>query len=159
VYEGVLKKAILKYKFKRRLALSDPLGALMVKYIERNMYMKMIDLIVPVPLHHSRMKERGFNQAEFLAHVISKYYNVPTVSGMLFRVRETHPQFNLPKRDRFMNVRGAFEIKGSAFAREKNILLVDDIYTTGATTSECTRVLKNSGASSVHVLTLSRALI
>jgi ComF family protein len=116
-----------------------------------------IDFLVPVPLHLKRLKQRGFNQSELLAHIVTKYYDIPTVSGLLFRVKDTHPQFNLPRTERFKNVRGAFEVKGTPFLKGKSVLLIDDIYTTGSTISECTRVLRENGANNVHVLTLSRA--
>ena len=157
-YEGVLKSAILRFKFKKKTNLADPLGVLMVKYLSRHLDMNKIDLVVPVPLHQSRFNERGFNQSELLSHVITRYYDVPTVSGMLFRTRRTFPQFDLPKKERFKNIKGAFEVKGSALLKEKNVLLVDDIYTTGSTISECTRMMKEGGAGNVHVLTLSRVV-
>jgi ComF family protein len=156
-YEGTLKSAILRFKFKKKISIAEPLGILMVKYLSRHLDMNNIDFLVPVPLHITRFKQRGFNQSELLGHSITKYYDIPTVSGLLFRTRETHPQFDLPLVERFKNVRGAFEVKGSNLLKGKNILLLDDIYTTGSTVSECTRVLKESGANNVHVLTLSRA--
>lgn len=159
VYEGPLKKAIHRFKFKKKTRLAESLGVLMVKYLSRNLDMNLIDLILPVPLHEKRMKERGYNQAELLSLVLTKYYDVPTVSGALFRVKHTHPQFDLPRAERFKNIRGAFEVKGGQLLRDKNILLVDDILTTGSTVAECTRVLKASGAGSVHILTLSRAVV
>jgi len=156
-YEGPLKTAILRFKFKKKLNLAEPLGALMVKYLSRSLDVNNIDFLVPVPLHLKRLKQRGFNQSELLAHIVTKYYDIPTVSGLLFRVKDTHPQFNLPRTERFKNVRGAFEVKGTPFLKGKSVLLIDDIYTTGSTISECTRVLRENGANNVHVLTLSRA--
>ncbi|HTY12752.1 MAG TPA: ComF family protein [Candidatus Omnitrophota bacterium] len=158
VYDDVVKKAIHRFKFKKKLELSEPLGRMMVKYLSRHLNMSGIDLIVPVPLHRNRFTQRGFNQAEVLSHELTRHYGVPTVSGMLFRVKETAPQFDLPRAERFKNVRGAFEVKGKGMLKDRNVLLVDDIYTTGSTVSECTRVLKDGGARNVHVLTLSRVL-
>jgi ComF family protein len=158
-YAGPLKKAIHRFKFKKKTHLADPLGVLMVKYLSRNLDINLIDLVVPVPLHEKRMKERGFNQAELLSLVLTKYYDVPTVAGTLFRVKHTHPQFDLPRAERFKNIRGAFEVKGGQILQDKNILLVDDILTTGSTVGECTRVLKSAGARAVHILTLSRAVV
>jgi len=157
-YEGPLKSAILRFKFKKKANLAEPLGVLMVKYLSRHLDMNKIDFIVPVPLHQSKFNERGFNQSELLSHVITKYYDVPTVSGMLFRTRRTFPQFDLPRMERFKNIKGAFEVKGANLLKERSVLLVDDIYTTGSTISECTRVLKDGGAGNVHILTLSRAV-
>ncbi|KAF0134209.1 MAG: ComFC [Candidatus Saganbacteria bacterium] len=156
-YDGVLKTAILKFKFKNKTGLAEPLGAFMVKYLSQNLDMNKVDFIVPVPLHSKKFLERGFNQSELLSHAISKHYNLPTVSGLLFRVKETNPQFELPRNERIKNVKGAFEVRGANLLRDRNILLVDDIYTTGSTVSECTKILKTNGAKNVHVLTLSRA--
>ncbi len=158
VYEDVLKSAILRFKFKKRTQLAEPLGMLMVRYLSRHLDTSRLDFIVPVPLHKKRLNVRGFNQSELLAHVLTGYYKVPTVSGLLFRTKDTLPQFNLPRAERLKNVKGAFEVKGKGLLKDRNVLLIDDIYTTGFTISECTRALKDNGARSVHVLTLSRAL-
>lgn len=157
-YDGVLKKAIKRFKFQKRKHLAKPLGNLMIEYLNHHLWKDALDLIIPVPLHENRLRERSFNQAELLATNITEMTDIPTVSGLLFRKRHTHPQFNLPRAQRLQNVRGAFEIKGKKLIQDKNVLLVDDIYTTGATVAECTKVLKEAGAKSVHILTLSRAV-
>ena len=159
IYEGPLKTAIHRFKFKKRSALAEPLGVLMAKYLSRHLDMHNMDMIIPVPLYERRLRERGFNQSELLGAIITKYYEVPTVSGLLSRVRDTHPQFDLHPAERVKNIREAFALKGPHLIKGKNLLLVDDIFTTGATVSECTRVLKTGGARSVHVLTLSRAIM
>lgn len=159
VYDGPLKKAILNLKFKKKRHLAGPLGSILSKYLLNHLDMTAVDMIVPVPLHERRLRERGFNQAELLAHELTKSFDVPTVSGLLYRTRHTHAQFDLPRAERLRNVHGAFEVKGSNLLKKKNVLLLDDIYTTGATVSECTRLLKAAGANQVHVLTLSRAIM
>ncbi|MBU0574595.1 MAG: ComF family protein [Candidatus Margulisbacteria bacterium] len=156
-YEGALKRAIWRFKFDRKKELADPLGYLLAKYANRHLSLKNMHMIVPVPLHEKRLRQRGYNQSELLCRQLTKYYNIPTVHRSLYRVRDTMPQFELNKRERFSNIRGAFAVNGKEPVKGKNILLVDDIYTTGMTVSECTSMLKRSGASSVHVLTLSRA--
>lgn len=158
IYEDPLKKVLMKFKYKRRLHLSRPLGEIMAKYVRSNFDISRVDFIIPVPLHHKRQSERGFNQAEALSHELSRHFGIPTVSGILHRIRETAPQFNLPPKDRYNNVKGAFAVNNCSFLRDKRVLLLDDIYTTGSTISECTRVLKETGTRDVHVLTLSRAL-
>lgn len=158
VYEGALRKAIHHFKFNRRKELSSPLGYLLIKYLNRHLNKTAVDMVIPVPLHEKRLKERGFNQSELLCQEITRYYNYPTISGLLLRCRETHPQFELKRHERLKNVRGAFEVKGGRLLQGKSVLLVDDIYTTGFTISECTRALKQSGAQQVHILALSRAV-
>lgn len=157
-YEGVLKKAIKKFKFKNKRRLAQPLGSLMVEYINRHLWKDQLDMVIPVPLHRRRLHQRGFNQAELLALEITEQCHISTVSGLLFRKRDTKAQFGLPRQQRLINIRGAFELRGNKLIKGKNILLVDDIYTTGATSAECTKMLKAAGASSVHILTLSRAV-
>ncbi len=159
VYEGVLRTAIHRFKFKKRKKLADPLGVLMVKYISQSptFNVKEVDLIIPVPLHRRRMRQRGFNQSSLLAGVLSKYFGIAVVEA-LERMKNTKPQFDLPKTERFKNITGAFKVTNSKAIYKKRILLLDDIYTTGATIAECSKALKIAGAKRVEVLTLSRAI-
>ncbi|MGB9612850.1 MAG: ComF family protein, partial [Candidatus Margulisiibacteriota bacterium] len=97
------------------------------------------------------------NQVELLAKVVSRYCEIP-VANVLLRIKETHPQFDLPKAERIKNVIGAFKVSDGKLVYNKTLLLLDDIYTTGATVAECSKVLKVAGARRVEVLTLARAL-
>lgn len=159
VYDGVLRSAIHRFKFKKRKNLADPLGILLVKYLSSNpaLEVKEIDVIIPVPLHRKRLRERGFNQAELLARVVSKYYEKPVVSA-LERTKNTKAQFDLPRAERFKNITGAFKVADPKGVYNKRILLLDDIYTTGATIAECSKALRTAGARRVEILTLSRAV-
>jgi len=159
IYEGPLRNAIHRFKFKKRKILADPLGILLIKYLSHNPMLDMneFELIIPVPLHKKRLRERGFNQAELLARVIGRYYELPVVSA-LERVKNTKAQFDLPREERFSNISGAFKVADPRSVYNKRILLLDDIYTTGATIAECSRALKIAGARRVEVLTLSRAV-
>jgi ComF family protein len=107
-----------------------------------------IDAIVPVPLHPRRHAERGFNQAELIAHIAADFIGKP-VATTLRRTRYTENQAKLPKEEREKNIAGAFARHRGADAAGKRVLLVDDVYTTGATMQECARVLKAAGAISV----------
>lgn len=131
----------------------------MVKYLSSNpaLELKEIDVIIPVPLHRKRLRERGFNQAELLARVVSKYYERPVVSA-LERVKDTRAQFDLPREDRFKNITGAFKVSDSKSVYNKRILLLDDIYTTGSTIAECSKALRTAGARRIEILTLARAV-
>jgi len=159
IYEGVLRTAIHRFKFDRRKGLASPLGVMLVQYLSQveGMDFKALDVIIPVPLHHLRLRQRGFNQSEVLARSFGKYYETPVV-GALERVRDTKAQFDLPREERFHNIAGAFKVADSKAVYNKRIMLFDDIYTTGATIAECSKVLKNAGAKKVEVLTLSRAI-
>ncbi|MDD4179394.1 MAG: phosphoribosyltransferase family protein, partial [Candidatus Margulisbacteria bacterium] len=108
-------------------------------------------------LHHKRFRARGFNQAARLAQVIGKYYE-KQVTEALARMRDTHSQFDLPREKRLTNVSGAFKVIDSRSVFGQRVMLVDDIYTTGATIAECSRALKVAGAKRIEVLTLSRAV-
>jgi ComF family protein len=117
-----------------------------------------VDLIVPVPLHPKRLRWRGFNQSLLLARQVSRLYEVPTDPFVLNRARETAPQTELAEDERRRNVRGAFAICAEKSLKGKNVLLVDDVYTSGATVNECSRVLIRGGVREVYVLTLARTI-
>jgi competence protein ComFC len=116
-----------------------------------------IDAIVPVPLHKNRRRERGFNQVELLAEIVGKYLELP-VTPALARVKNTAPQFGLHRDARLENIKGAFKVVDRKAVANRKLVLIDDIYTTGATVAECSRVLQNAGARRVEILTLSRAV-
>ena len=114
------------------------------------------DLIVPVPLHWRRRWRRGFNQAELLARGIAKHRQIPLLNA-LRRSKATADQAALTSAGRRRNVVGAFEPRRGIDIQGKRILLIDDVFTTGATASACARTLKRAGAASVTLLTLARA--
>jgi ComF family protein len=155
-YDGILRQAIhlLKYKLKNDLAL--PLGNLMANRMQSFLNDVSYHLIIPVPLHPKRLRERGFNQALSLARFISKRYKIPLDSATLIRRRQTKPQVSLSERDRQDNVKGAFSVLRSDKVPDRDILLVDDVYTSGNTVVECSKVLIKAGAHKVDVLTLAR---
>ena len=159
VYGGVVRDALHRLKFQRRKKLAEALGVVLVKYLAQveSLQLKEIDWLVPVPLHQKRERERGFNQVELLAKVIGRYYELP-VKNALARVRNTHAQFNLPREARSVNVRGAFQAVDPPALNGRRVLLLDDIFTTGATVAECARILLAAGAKRVEVLALSRAV-
>ena len=113
--------------------------------------------VASVPLHVKKLKERGFDQSFVLAHKISEILGLPYLIRPLKRIRETLPQARKNRAERFKNVRGAFEVVNSEMVFDKNILLIDDVFTTGSTVNEVTQVLKKARASSVQVFTLARA--
>ena len=149
VYDDATAKAIHRFKYGHDTTYSRPFGSIMADYS-----LEGFDLIIPVPLHIKRLRERGFNQSLLLANAIGKRQGIPVDPYILKRTRWTVPQVNLTGRERKGNVKGAFEVCGDV--RGKRILIVDDVYTTGATVSECSKVLKRSGAKEVCVFTLSR---
>jgi len=115
------------------------------------------EAVVPVPLHARRRRERGYDQAELLARVLARHLGLPLRRKALVRTRYTSQQSLLAMNTRWDNVRGAFAIGRNALPPHCSVLLVDDVITTGATISECARVLKRAGVARVHALALARA--
>jgi len=116
------------------------------------------DLVLPVPLHNTRLRRRGFNHACILAAAVARRIRAPLVPGALRRIRATLSQVSLPEAARTANVRGAFAVADPIAIARRRIVLVDDVYTTGATVTECAIALRTAGAAAVDVLTLARAV-
>ncbi|MFP4097556.1 MAG: ComF family protein [Alphaproteobacteria bacterium] len=121
-------------------------------------FLACADILIPVPLHTSRLRQRRYNQAAILAHGLTKLTGLPTLPDALVRVRATPSQGHLKKDEREKNVRKAFRVKekNRCIISNKALVLIDDVYTTGATVNECTKELLKAGAKCVYVLTLAR---
>lgn len=153
----VIKKLIhgLKYKFMEDLAL--PLGALLSKELKKlEEQIGKPDFIAPIPLHKKRLLERGFNQAELLALKISECFGWPVEKNVIMRSRLTASQVDLDEAGRKENMKDAFSVTDLAKVLNQKIILIDDVFTTGATMEECARVLKNVGAREVLGLALAK---
>ena len=154
MFEGPLREAIHHLKYSGRTSLATPLGALLSARWQADS--PPADTIVPVPLHASRVRERGYNQSVLLAEQLSRASGLPLAESMLTRVRATAPQVTLNAAERKLNVRDAFQASGDA-AQGKRVLLVDDVCTTGATLESCSLALRQVGVASVWAITLARA--
>jgi len=151
-YEGVGEEIVHALKYRGYTRVVERLAApLMLEVFDRG---ERFDAVVPVPLHRSRLRRRGFNQAELLARGVAAGLNAP-VSDKLRSVRRTRDQVGLSAAERRANVDGAFATRERARGK---ILLVDDVFTTGATTSECAETLLRSGAQEVHAVSLCRTV-
>jgi ComF family protein len=157
-YEGASRDLIHAFKYRNKTHLRRPLALLTMERLSDFIHYRRPDLIVAVPLHQKKLSSRGFNQAILLGEIFSQRLNIPLDRRNLRRSRWTEPQVNLAAVDRRMNVKGAFSIHDSALLKDRRILLVDDVLTTGSTVEECSRVLKASGVSDVTVITVARAL-
>jgi ComF family protein len=151
---GALRQAIHHLKYKRRRELAAPLGQMLfVCWQETHL---PADIVIPVPLHASRQKERGYNQAGVLARVLAEHAHLALNEAQLVRRRATAPQVGLGAQERKVNVQDAFVWTGDGLA-DARVLLVDDVCTTGATLEACALALRQAGAKSVWALTLARA--
>jgi len=154
VFDGAARTLVHQLKYEGLHALAEPMGELLaVSLLDQQV---PADLVVPVPLHGRRRRQRGFNQSELLARVIAERNGLELVTGVLRRARNTPPQLQVDDRGRReANMRDAFVCRGGVTGRR--VLLVDDVLTTGATARECARTLKAAGAGSVWVLTFCHA--
>jgi ComF family protein len=152
-----MREAVHQFKYGRKVSLGKTLGRLMARGCRDFLEDCEADIIMPVPLHPKRLRWRGFNQAALLARQVSRAYAVPLDPFTLKRTRATQPQTQLTEPERRRNVRGAFAVRTASTLEGKKVLLVDDIYTSGATVNECSRTLKKAGAATVYVLTLAHA--
>lgn len=159
IYEDPIRGMILKLKYASNSfiakALTPYMAAIYLRHIQ-SIFDKP-PIIVPVPLHRSRQHERGYNQSEVLATELAAYIDLPVVANALIRTRKTIVQKHMDAETRAKNLLGAFTINPATVEQIKhqNILLVDDVYTTGATTNECATTLRKHGVRNVVVLTLA----
>lgn len=157
-YAAQLSRLVQGFKFERRRNLAKPLASLLAAACLETWRREAFDLVVPVPLHPRRRRERGFNQAALLAAALQEQLMLPYSESPLSRVRDTLPQVGLSDAERSRNLRSAFRCDRPALVRSKRVLLVDDVMTTGATASSATEALLAAGARSVSILTVARAV-
>ena len=156
LYEDPLKDLIHRFKYGQKTQLRRLFAEMTISFIkEYGLDTQQFDAIVPIPLSATRSRERGYNQAQLLAQELAREFSIPLAQNQLRRIRHTHPQSFLDEKQRWTNIKGAFTIRKLKNFERKNILLIDDLLTTGATASEAARVLKNAGAGTVGVLTLA----
>ncbi len=153
-----LRQVVQRFKYGRKVSLGKPLGRLMASGCSDFFQGASFDLVIPVPLHPKRLRWRGFNQAVILAREVGRIRQLRVDPFILSRPRETPPQTQLAEEERRKNVRGAFVVNPSSSVQGKRLLLVDDVYTSGATVNECSRTLLRAGAKEVQVLTLTRTV-
>lgn len=155
LHEGPLRQAVLRLKFGRKVALVRPLGELLAAQLLTLRGEWQPDFVAPVPVHWTRLLERGFNQSELLAETLARCLQIPMLPA-LRKVRQTPPQVGLAGEPRRTNLRGAFAVRLPVSGRR--IVLVDDVRTTGATVSECARTLRAAGAAEVYAATVTHDL-
>lgn len=156
-YEGIIRECVHKFKYNGEIGLAKTLGELLCDFAAKNVDFKKIDYIVPVPLHPVKMRQRGYNQAQLLAEVVSQEFKIKLLK-VLKRKKYTAAQAGLNKLGRLKNVRKAFSVKETGKIKGKRILLIDDVYTTGATSNACAKLMLNKGAEHVDMLVLARGM-
>ena len=152
LYIDTCRDLILGLKYGGLTSLAPFFGAQMAPLLAN----VPVDRIFPIPLHPVRLRERTFNQAELLAEALSEQTGVPCENRLLIRTRPTRPQADLDRRERNDNLRGAFDLRHGARLKGLRLLLVDDVYTTGATARACAQLLKTAGARTVSMLAAAR---
>ena len=157
-YEGIIHDAIHQFKYGRNITQGEALAGLLADFNFPDMDWNIYDVIVPVPLHVQRLRDRGFNQALILALALGKKHGLDVDFSLLKRCKLTLTQTGLDKKERANNIKGAFVVPHPERLKEKNIILVDDVFTTGATINECAKTLNKAGAKQVAALTLARVL-
>ncbi|MDE3067073.1 MAG: ComF family protein [Verrucomicrobiota bacterium] len=158
VARTVVLEAIHRYKYQRALWFEPFLAGLLLREAGPALRAETWDFIVPVPLHPVKEREREFNQAARLARRLADATRIPLNDRLLRRVRPTLTQTRLTREQRAANMRGAFAVRRGVRLRGRRVVLVDDVLTTGATTSACARVLRAAGAEEVCVWTVARGL-
>lgn len=157
-YSGKLKDFILLYKYRGYKILGKDLAQFMLKTLEKSEEIWWgVDAVIPVPLHPKRRRHRGFNQAQVIARIVARRKDIVLLKNCLVKVENRPPQTLLEAHEREQNLKGVFTIKNSEKIKDKVILLVDDVYTTGSTVRECSDTLLKSGAKEVRVVTLAQA--
>lgn len=157
IYENAIVRAILLLKFERIEPLAKWFAARLAEIYRENAAILETDVVVPVPLHRDREKERGYNQAELLSKPLAKLLKLPHQGVLLVRKRPRPAKLVLTLRERWAAVRGAFEIRPGSQVDNRRVLLLDDVMTTGATLDACSKALRDAGAKSVVALTVARA--
>jgi ComF family protein len=157
-FEATLLDAIHRFKYGHHMITGELLGGMMAAYQYPGLSPEQFEIVIPVPLHIQRLRERGFNQSLILARSLADRYSMPLDFTVLKRHIRTAAQVELGRKEREKNVRGAFTVKYPDRVAGRRVLLVDDVYTTGSTLRECARVLVGAGAEEVAAITLARVV-
>ena len=156
-YEGACRDLIHRFKYDFKSHLRRPLGLLTAELLADFATLQQPDLLVPVPLHVSRLRHRGFNQAVLLGEVLSCQWQVPLLRQGLKRIRPTTPQIELTLEQRSHNLHNAFSVTDGSAIRDRRIMLVDDVFTTGSTLAASALALRQAGCYSVSAVTVAHA--
>lgn len=155
-YQEEIRELILSYKFKENSYLYHTFVKILVNEEKICRFIKTYDIIIPVPIHPKRKGERGYNQTELIAKALGEKLKRRVNTRALRKYKNTKPQSTLNQKERIKNSQNVYAILKEEEIYQKKLLILDDIYTTGSTVKECSKVLKNAGASSIGVLTIAK---
>lgn len=156
LYKENIRRKMIDFKFNDKPELAHTFAKLLLNNEKICGFLKSYDIIIPVPMYHKKQIQRGYNQSELVAQIIGKELQIECIKDVLYKKRPTKMQSSLDKQMRRINVKDAYDIKNEQKIKENKIILFDDIYTTGNTVKECSKVLKKSGAQEIAVLTIAK---
>lgn len=154
-YDGIIRSKIIEYKFKEKAYLYKTLEKIILNEKKIYSFLKKYDIIIPIPLYRKRKWERGYNQTELIAKELAKDLKLTLESKILKKIRDTKKQSTLTKTERTKNVKGAFDLNDIAKLKDKKVILFDDIYTTGSTLNECSKLLRKAEVKEISILTIA----
>ena len=155
-YEVLIREKIIQYKFQDKSYIYNTFAKIILKNEKVCGLLKKYDIIIPVPIHRKRKLQRGYNQTQLIAKEIAKNIDIKLCDDVLVKSKNTIAQSKLNKNKRKQNIKNAFKVLNLEKIQGKNILLFDDIFTTGSTVNECSKILKKAGAKTVGVLTIAK---
>ena len=155
-YEGIIRRIILKYKFQDKAYLYKTFVNFLLKNKNFFEFIKKYDTIIPVPISRKRRAMRGYNQSELIVKEIANFTNLKEESDCLFKIKNVIEQSKLNKEERQKNIQGVYELRNKEKLYKKKILLVDDIYTTGSTVNECSKVLRGAKPKQIGIFTIAK---
>ncbi len=156
-YEGIIRQRLLDYKFKEKSYLHRSFSEMILNSKKNIEFIKKYDVLIPVPIHKDRMKIRGYNQSELIAKdLVHEIKNIKLENNVIIKNKNIVAQSLLNKKQRENNIKHVYQIKSAEKIINKKVLLLDDIYTTGSTLNECSKVLKEAGCKEVGVITIAK---
>lgn len=156
-YEGIIRQKILEYKFKEKSYLYRSFSEMILNNKINIKFINKYDVLIPVPIHKDRMKTRGYNQSELIAKNLAyEIKNIKLESKVLIKTKNIVAQSSLNKKQRKNNIENVFIVRNKEEIINKNVLILDDIYTTGSTVNECAKILKEAGCKDIGVITIAK---
>ena len=157
-YEDGLRQLLLDLKFNRQYHIAMFLGRILANHLKKYPFRHSPDAVLAVPMHLIDEQKRGYNQSELIAKVVAKQLKLPLINNLLYQTNKKEKQSSLPENQRHQNVLNVFSVNSKIknYWKGKTLLLIDDIFTTGSTANECSKVLKKNGIKRVYVATIAR---